>query len=110
MYSVKEVVYSEWETHLKEIQHFNILQHWLYGEAKEQTSKWKAVRFLITRDGQFVALAQLLVLTFPFLGGVARLNKVQLLSKREIRKVGQDGMLNFGEVQTIGPNASGELW
>ena len=81
MYSVKEVVYSEWETHLKEIQHFNILQHWLYGEAKEQTSKWKAVRFLITRDGQFVALAQLLVITLPFLGGIARMNRGPLLNK-----------------------------
>ena len=81
MYSIKEVVYSEWETYLKEMQHVNMLQHWQYGGAKEQTSKWKAVRFLITKDGQIVALAQFLVKMFPYLGGIARMNRGPLLNK-----------------------------
>ena len=67
MYSVKEVAYSEWLTHLKEIQYVNMLQHWQYGIAKEQTGKWKAVRFIIMKDGQLIAIAQFLVKMFPFL-------------------------------------------
>ncbi len=81
MYSVKEVAYSEWLTHLKEIQYVNMLQHWQYGIAKEQTGKWKAVRFIIMKDGQLIAIAQFLVKMFPFLGGIARMNRGPLLSK-----------------------------
>ena len=85
MYRVKEIGYSDWSTYIKEVEHTNLLQYWAYGAAKEQTSYWKSVRFLVTDGSETVALAQFLAIKLPIFGGVARMNRGPLLSK-EIQK------------------------
>jgi lipid II:glycine glycyltransferase (peptidoglycan interpeptide bridge formation enzyme) len=81
LYNVKEIEYSEWETHVKSFQKINLLQHWQYGAAKEETGSWKAVRFVISDGNQIIGLAQFLARTLPLLGGIARMNRGPMLSK-----------------------------
>ena len=81
MFSVEEINYNEWVTHLKCIRHTNLLQCWQYGTAKEQSEKWKAIRFIVTEGDNVIALVQLLTRTVPLLGGVARINRGPLLNK-----------------------------
>jgi lipid II:glycine glycyltransferase (peptidoglycan interpeptide bridge formation enzyme) len=81
LYTVKEIRYPEWITHLQNFQNINLLQHWQYGTAKEQTGKWKAIRFVVLDGNQVVALVQFLAITLPLVGGIARMNRGPLLSK-----------------------------
>ena len=85
MYGVKEIEYSDWTNYIKEFEHTNLLQYGPYGAAKEQTSYWKSVRFMVTDGNEIVALAQFLAITLPLFGGIARMNRGPLLSK-EIQK------------------------
>jgi len=75
LYDIREASRFDWELELGKSNNINMLQSWQYGDAKENSSKWKAIRFLVTKDGEVVGLVQLLTLTLPFLGGVARLNR-----------------------------------
>ena len=89
MYLVKEVNYSDWKENFQNCQKTNMLQCWQYGDAKVETSKWNVVRFLIiNEDGKAVALAQVLSMTLPLFGGIARMNRGPLLIKRP--ESGQD--------------------
>jgi len=57
-----------------------MIQCWQYGDAKVETSRWNAVRFLImNEDGNAVALTQVLFMTVPLIGGIARMNRGPLL-------------------------------
>ena len=80
MFTIKESEFHEWQSHIEKCQKINILQYWQYGEAKEQSSNWKAKRFIISDDeGKVVAITQLLTRTFPIIGGIARMNRGPLL-------------------------------
>lgn len=75
-FHIAEISFLEWESLWAKSSKANLLQSWQYGAAKEQTSGWRACRFVVSDDiGQPVALAQWLVLTWPFVGGIARLNR-----------------------------------
>ena len=71
---------DEWEGYFQCCPKANLLQSWQYGAAKEGAEGWKAIRFLISNEfDQPVALAQVLTKEFPFIGGIARLNRGPLL-------------------------------
>jgi len=77
---VKEVNYSDWKENFQNCQKTNMLQCWQYGDAKVQASRWNVVRFLImNEDGNVVALAQVLSMTLPLIGGIARMNRGPIL-------------------------------
>jgi lipid II:glycine glycyltransferase (peptidoglycan interpeptide bridge formation enzyme) len=83
LYLVKEASYSDWTENLQNCQKINMLQCWQFGDAKVEISRWKVVRFLvINQDGNSVALAQVLFMTLPIVGGIARMNRGPLLIKR----------------------------
>jgi len=76
MYQVIEVQFDEWEYLYSQTLNSPLLQSWQYGQAKQNTSKWKVKRFkVVDQKGEPVALAQFLVFEFAFFGGVARLNR-----------------------------------
>ncbi len=80
MHTIREVNYEEWNAYFKSCRQVNMLQHWQYAAAKERDGKFKAVRFLVVDEvEQVVALVQFLTKTFPFIGGVARMNRGPLL-------------------------------
>ena len=80
MYLVKEVNYSDWKENFQNCQKINMLQCWQYGDAKVETSRWNVVRFLIVdEDGNAVALAQVLSMTLPLIGGIVRMNRGPIL-------------------------------
>ena len=100
MYLVKEVNYSDWKENFQNCQKTNMLQFWQYGNAKAETSKWNVVRFLIlNEDDNAVALAQVLFMTLPLIGGIARMNRGPLLIKRS--KSGQDSKDIFNIISAL---------
>ena len=100
MYLVKEVNYSDWRENFQNCQKTNMLQCWQYGDAKVETSKWNVVRFLIMgRNGNAVALAQVLSMTLPIIGGIARMNRGPLLIKRS--ESGQDSKDIFNIITAL---------
>ena len=100
MYLVKEVNYSDWKENFQNCQKTNMLQCWQYGDAKVETSKWNVVRFLIMdRNGNAVALAQVLSMTLPLIGGIARMNRGPLLIKRS--ESGQDSKDIFNIITAL---------
>ncbi len=82
MYFIKEANYSDWSGYFKKCHKANILQCWQYGNAKEQTSRWNAVRFLILNEkGCVVGLVQALMIKIPIIGGIVRVNRGPILVK-----------------------------
>ena len=80
MYTVKEVGISEWDSYIDKCQKINMLQSWQYGDAKQQSSSWKAIRFKVLNDKrEVIAIMQLLSMALPIIGGVARMNRGPLL-------------------------------
>ena len=80
MYTVKEVGISEWDSYIDKCQKINMLQSWQYGDAKQQSSRWKAIRFKVLNDKrEVIAIMQLLSMALPIIGGVARMNRGPLL-------------------------------
>lgn len=76
MVKLREVGRYEWDDLWSRVENTNLLQSWEYGDAKSKVEWWKPVRFLILNDsGAPIGVAQLLVKTLPFIGGVARLNR-----------------------------------
>jgi len=84
VYNVREVDYAEWLECIHEFEHTNLLQFWQYGSAKEDASHlWKAIRFAIFDDNEgIIALVQLLVISVPLLGGLARINRGPMLHRK----------------------------
>ena len=79
-WQAKALSRDEWEVYWQRCHMTNMLQSWQYGEAKEQSERWKVQRFLIMDENeQPIALAQLLTWILPFIGGIARLNRGPLL-------------------------------
>jgi lipid II:glycine glycyltransferase (peptidoglycan interpeptide bridge formation enzyme) len=56
-----------------------MLQCWQYGEAKEKSENWKAIRVVVSQHNLEIAIVQFLVKSIPFLGGVARMNRGPIL-------------------------------
>jgi lipid II:glycine glycyltransferase (peptidoglycan interpeptide bridge formation enzyme) len=80
VFSVKEITYHDWQNHIQNCQKTNMLQFWQYGDAKTETSRWEAIRFLIIdEDKKSIGLAQVLSLKVPLIGGVARMNRGPIL-------------------------------
>ena len=78
-YRYREINREEWKRHWHRISQSNLMQSWEYGDAKADGG-WCPLRYLFEDvDGQPVALAQLLVKTWSFFGGVARLNRGPVL-------------------------------
>lgn len=90
-----EIGQMEWDEYWPRVRQSNLLQSWQYGEAKTKGNKWHPVRFLIYDEfGAPIALAQLLVSTWPIVGGLARLNRGPLLIDGEPSSlVGRDTTL-----------------
>jgi lipid II:glycine glycyltransferase (peptidoglycan interpeptide bridge formation enzyme) len=100
MYNIKEIQYSEWLSYTQQIGHINLLQHWHYGSAKEQAGPWKSIRFAILDENyNLVALAQVLVITAPFFGGIARMNRGPILKS----------IINQFDRETVSSNAINTL-
>ena len=81
-WKTKYLSLADWENYWSSCSQVNMLQSWQYGAAKEHAGIWKARRFLILNQrDKPIALAQILFLTLPIVGGVARLNRGPLLLK-----------------------------
>jgi dTDP-4-amino-4,6-dideoxygalactose transaminase len=79
-WKVSVLTCDEWEEYFQYCPKANLLQSWQYGAAKKGAGGWKAIRFLIRNEfDKPVALAQVLIKEFPFIGGIARLNRGPLL-------------------------------
>ncbi|MDB4110566.1 peptidoglycan bridge formation glycyltransferase FemA/FemB family protein [Amylibacter sp.] len=78
-YLYREISREEWKDHWSLINQSNLMQSWEYGDAKAEDG-WRPIRYLFEGiDGKPVALAQLLVKTWPIFGGVGRLNRGPVL-------------------------------
>lgn len=76
MFSLPEIDRNTWHKHWRNISYTNLMQSWEYGEAKSQTQIWRTHRFLLQdEEGKPVGLLQVLCLSLPFIGGVARINQ-----------------------------------
>ena len=75
-YKIEEVSFPIWEALWAKISNVNLLQSWQYGKAKEQAEGWRAHRYVITdNNNRQIAITQLLIRTWPIVGGIARLNR-----------------------------------
>ena len=84
--SVKEADRTTWDKAWKQVNFSNLLQSWEYGEVKSVLEKWVAHRFLIVdANGNFYAMAQVLIRSMPIVGKVARLNRGPLLVNSELQ-------------------------
>ena len=81
-YNFKEITFSEWEIFWKKILHNNLLQSWHYGNAKQQSENWNIIRYVIQDSFNTpIAIIQVLTRKYPFIGGIARINRGPLLLK-----------------------------
>lgn len=79
-WKTKYLSLEDWQNYWNSCSQVNMLQSWQYGAAKERVGLWKACRFLILDQKEKpIALAQVLFLTLPIIGGIARLNRGPLL-------------------------------
>jgi len=62
-----------------ESSHTNLLQSWSYGIAKHKAENLIPYNFLVTQKGKQIALVQVLIKTFSFIGSTARINRGPLL-------------------------------
>jgi lipid II:glycine glycyltransferase (peptidoglycan interpeptide bridge formation enzyme) len=82
---LREIDRDTWDQFWPRVDFANMLQSWEYGDAKAVAEGWRPVRFLIVSDsGAHMALAQVLVRAWPFIGGIARLNRGPLLIDAEL--------------------------
>jgi len=80
VYLAKEANYADWESYFKKCHKANMLQCWQYGNAKEQTSRWSAIRFIVFNEKKdVVGLTQALYIQIPILGGIVRVNRGPIL-------------------------------
>ena len=80
MYQVKEIGYQEWSEHFIHCNKSNLMQSWQYGEAKQQSSMWRVIRFLVSDENdEPLALAQYIQFSILKIGGLARMNRGPVL-------------------------------
>lgn len=79
-WKIRYLLFEDWEKYWSSCSHVNIIQSWQYGEAREKIGPWKARRYLILDQKENpIALAQILFITLPLVGGIARLNRGPIL-------------------------------
>lgn len=106
---LREISREEWSLHWNTLQKTNMIQSWEYGEAKELTSHWKPLRFIIEDSNKTpIALAQFLVFSIPFLGSVARLNRGPL--KINLEASSDNEVLDLNMIKAINAEASKRWW
>ena len=79
-WKIRPVLKNEWDGYWRVCSNPNLLQSWEYGQAKEDSGRWKAQRLVICNENNKpIALVQVLTWCLPILGGVARINRGPLL-------------------------------
>jgi lipid II:glycine glycyltransferase (peptidoglycan interpeptide bridge formation enzyme)/dTDP-4-amino-4,6-dideoxygalactose transaminase len=79
-WKIRYLSFEDWEKYWSSCSQVNIIQSWQYGAAREQIGPWKARRYLILDQKENpIALAQILFITLPLVGGIARLNRGPIL-------------------------------
>ena len=77
---VQELEKDDWEKLWEKCPNNNLLQSWEYGHAKKNAENWKTFRLLLLDlKDKPIGLTQVLVKEFPFIGGIARINRGPLL-------------------------------
>src|SRR3990167_8408809 len=66
---------NEWEAYFKEAEFSNLLQSWIYGEAKNKTEKWKIYRGIIKKNNEPVAICQWMEKSVLGLLSIVRVNR-----------------------------------
>ena len=66
---------NEWETYFKEAEFSNLLQSWIYGEAKKKNEKWKIYRGIIKKNNEPIAICQWMEKSIFGLFSIARVNR-----------------------------------
>jgi lipid II:glycine glycyltransferase (peptidoglycan interpeptide bridge formation enzyme)/dTDP-4-amino-4,6-dideoxygalactose transaminase len=99
-WKVRYLSFEDWENYWNSCSQVNMLQSWQYGAAKEQAGLWKARRYLIVDQRENpIALAQVLFLTLPLIGGVARFNRGPILLKDSNLK--DQEALKLGSIEVL---------
>jgi len=83
-YSIKEITQKEWDEFYIKIPRSNMMQSWDYGECKAKVENLYASRFMILFNDEPIAIFQVLLKKFMFLGSIARLNRGPLFLEENI--------------------------
>lgn len=76
MIVITEIDRATWDARWNSISFSPLLQSWEYGEAQRHAKRVKVHRFLLQDEKKGpIGLVQVLVLSLPFVGGVARINR-----------------------------------
>lgn len=75
-YTISEVPSrEEWETYFKKAEFSNLLQSWIYGEAKRKNEKWKIYRGIIKKNNEPIAICQWMEKSIFGLLSIVRVNR-----------------------------------
>ncbi|OGT32461.1 MAG: hypothetical protein A3C44_03425 [Gammaproteobacteria bacterium RIFCSPHIGHO2_02_FULL_39_13] len=75
---------DEWETYFKETEFSNLLQSWIYGEAKKKNEKWKISRGIIKKNNEPIAICQWMEKSIFGLFSVVRVNRGPIYLNKDL--------------------------
>ncbi|MBN1350786.1 peptidoglycan bridge formation glycyltransferase FemA/FemB family protein [candidate division KSB1 bacterium] len=64
---------QRWQQLFERCRHTDLMQTWEYGQAVQQCIGWEPIRQVVTREGEPVAIAQILIKEIPVIGRIARI-------------------------------------
>ena len=104
---------AQWEEWVGQTGRSNLLQSWAYGLAKADTSAWRVTRAVIDRDGDPVALVQVLHRRIAGIVEVSRINRGPLYLKATTQEekraiwteLGRLGRIQQGRLLSVAPEA-----
>lgn len=77
---LKEIDKNQWDELFSLCNRTNLMQNWEYGEAKKSALLWKPKRFALQDErGKYFGIMQMLTVSLPLIGGVAKINRGPLL-------------------------------
>ena len=78
--TMKKIDRETWDRLWPSARCTNLLQSWEYGDAKTTGNNWQAARYVVEDEfGNPKAVAQVLFLALPVIGGIARINRGPIL-------------------------------
>lgn len=75
---------DEWEMHFKKAEFSNLLQSWIYGEAKKKSEKWKIYRGIIKKDNEPIAICQWMEKSIFGLLSIVRVNRGPIYFNKDL--------------------------
>lgn len=106
---LREISRNEWDYYWHQLSRTNMIQSWEYGDAKEATSRWKPIRYVIEdKNNKPIAIFQALILSIPFFGGIARLNRGPL--KMYSDRLADNEIVELNIIKAICKEASKKWW